>query len=280
MNRVTLSANAYPIDGMRVRPLFGVSVRKLTSSYNGPCMRVRRSSDNAECDIYFAGRVMNLTALREFVGANSGYVVTWYDQFSTNHPTQATAGSQPRIINAGTLDTIGNIKTLPAVRATGSQYLSSSTVPAGTTSMGEFHCSFVTVERARTPATHVVFNPSAGTGRVGAHMPFDTGTAYFDFGGITPPQRISASYPPTTNTTAIIALRNSVAANVKSINVNNAAIVTGTGTTASASVMQLFLNTGSDVANAGIGEVMMWNTYLSDSENTALHNNQKAYFGV
>lgn len=279
MKRVTLSANAYPIDGMRVRPLFGVSVRKLTSSYNGPCMRVRRSSDNAERDIYFAGRVMNLTALREFVGANSGYVVTWYDQFSTNHPTQATAGSQPRIINAGTLDTIGNIKTLPAVRATGSQYLSSSTVPAGTTSMGEFHCSFVTVERASTTASHVVFNPSGSTDRISVHTPY-LGTAYFDFGSTSYPQRISASYPPTTNTTAIIAVRNSVAANVKSINVNNAAIVTGTGTTASASVVQIFSRAGAEFANAGIGELMMWNTYLSDSENTALHNNQKAYFGV
>jgi hypothetical protein len=83
------------------------SLRNLSSAYRGPLIRVRRSSDNAERDIYgtFRGD-LDLAALTSFVGANSGFVTTWYDQSgSGRHATQATAASQPRIVNAGAVDT-------------------------------------------------------------------------------------------------------------------------------------------------------------------------------
>jgi len=83
------------------------SLRNLSSAYTGPLIRVRRSNDNAERDIYgtFRGD-LDLAALTSFVGANSGFVTTWYDQSgSGRHATQATAASQPRIVNAGAVDT-------------------------------------------------------------------------------------------------------------------------------------------------------------------------------
>jgi hypothetical protein len=83
------------------------SLRNLSSAYTGPLIRVRRSSDNVERDIYgtFRGD-LDLAALTSFVGANSGFVTTWYDQSGTGrHATQATAASQPRIVNAGAVDT-------------------------------------------------------------------------------------------------------------------------------------------------------------------------------
>jgi hypothetical protein len=85
------------------------SLRNLSSAYTGPLIRVRRSSDNAERDIYgtFRGD-LDLAALTSFVGANSGFVTTWYDQSGTGrHATQATAASQPRIVNAGAVETEG-----------------------------------------------------------------------------------------------------------------------------------------------------------------------------
>jgi hypothetical protein len=84
------------------------SLRNLSSAYTGPLIRVRRSSDNAERDIYgtFRGD-LDLAALTSFVGANSGFVTTWYDQSGTGrHATQATAASQPRIVNAGAVETV------------------------------------------------------------------------------------------------------------------------------------------------------------------------------
>lgn len=80
------------------------SLRKLRSAYTGPAVRVRRSSDDAEQDIGFSGIGLDESSLTTFVGANDGFVVTWYDQSSNaRNLTQATAASQPKIVNAGSL---------------------------------------------------------------------------------------------------------------------------------------------------------------------------------
>jgi len=84
------------------------SLRKLRTAYTGSAIRVRRSNDNSEQDIGFTSSGdLDTGALKTFVGANSGFVVTWYDQ-STNarNATQTTAANQPRIINAGTVERI------------------------------------------------------------------------------------------------------------------------------------------------------------------------------
>jgi hypothetical protein len=101
--------------------LFGVpaaaySLRKLSpnSVYSGAAIRVRRSSDNTEQDINFVSSspnaVIDTTALSTFVGANNGFVVTWYNQNgSSNHFTQTTASLQPRIVNTGTIELLGGL---------------------------------------------------------------------------------------------------------------------------------------------------------------------------
>jgi hypothetical protein len=82
------------------------SVRKLRNAYNGSAMRVRRSSDNGEQDIGFIGTDLDTSSLTSFVGANDGFVVTWYDQSTTaDNATQAAAGAQPKIVSTGTLIT-------------------------------------------------------------------------------------------------------------------------------------------------------------------------------
>lgn len=83
------------------------SLRKLSSTYTGSAIRVRRSNDNAEQDIGFAlSGNFDTSALTTFVGANNGFVVTWYDQSgNSNNATQATAGSQPQIVSSGSVIT-------------------------------------------------------------------------------------------------------------------------------------------------------------------------------
>lgn len=84
----------------------GYSVRKLKDNYSGACLRVRRSSDNAEQDIGFVGEDLDEGALTTFVGANDGYVVTWYDQLeltATSYFTQTTTTLQPLIVSSGTV---------------------------------------------------------------------------------------------------------------------------------------------------------------------------------
>lgn len=84
------------------------SLRKLSSTYNGSAIRVRRSSDNTEQDIGFVNNVLDTTALTTFVGANNGFVTTWYDQSgNTRNTTQATAGNQPQIVLSGVVHLFG-----------------------------------------------------------------------------------------------------------------------------------------------------------------------------
>lgn len=80
------------------------SLRKLSSTYSGSAIRVRRSSDNTEQDIGFTSNVLDTASLLSFVGSNDGYVTTWYDQSGNSaDATMATAVNQPRIVLSGTL---------------------------------------------------------------------------------------------------------------------------------------------------------------------------------
>ena len=83
------------------------SLRKLRTAYTGSAIRVRRSNDNSEQDIGFTSAGdLDTASLKTFVGANSGFVTTWYNQGDTAsiNFTQTTAASQPRIVNAGTVE--------------------------------------------------------------------------------------------------------------------------------------------------------------------------------
>jgi len=93
------------LDKISVQPLIAVSAsRKLRAAYSGPCMRVRRSTDNAEQDIGFVSNVLDTAALLAFVGSGSGYVRTLYDQGAgARHLGHSDPTRQPIIVNAGAL---------------------------------------------------------------------------------------------------------------------------------------------------------------------------------
>lgn len=92
------------LDLLGVTPRAVLSLRKLISTAT-VSIRVRRSSDNTEQDIGFSGGVLDTASLASFVGANSGFVTTFYDQTGNlEHAVQATAANQPRIVNAGVYD--------------------------------------------------------------------------------------------------------------------------------------------------------------------------------
>ena len=90
------------------------SVRKLRKAYTGFCMRVRRSSDNTEKDISFLNNALNETELTNFVGAGDGFVTRFFDQSGNGNDARSiTSANQPRIVNAGTIETING---KPAIR--------------------------------------------------------------------------------------------------------------------------------------------------------------------
>jgi hypothetical protein len=80
------------------------SLRKLRTAYTGAAIRVRESATNTEADIGFnSDGTLNTTALLAHVGANNGFVVTWYDQAGSNNATQASAAAQPQIVSSGSV---------------------------------------------------------------------------------------------------------------------------------------------------------------------------------
>ena len=83
--------------------------KRLLSSYNGPLIRVRRSSDSTESDIgYDAAGNLDTAALLAFCGAGDGCIRKVYGQLGTEGDIgQSTAAIQPKIVSSGVLLTDG-----------------------------------------------------------------------------------------------------------------------------------------------------------------------------
>jgi hypothetical protein len=94
------------------------SIRLLRAArYNNALLRGRRSSDNAEVDIFVDSNYelslnSNITSrtsgttLATWAGANSVFVTTWYDQSgNNNNATQTSPANQPSIVVSGVLQT-------------------------------------------------------------------------------------------------------------------------------------------------------------------------------
>lgn len=97
--------NMYPLDAYGGNIKLGFSYYKLYSTYAGNCVRVRRSSDNAEQDFGFVGNYIDIVSILAFVGAGYGYVTTWYNQcVGGNNAVQVTSGKQPIIVSSGVFE--------------------------------------------------------------------------------------------------------------------------------------------------------------------------------
>lgn len=88
------------------------SIRKLSSTYTGNCLRVQRNSDNTELDIGFdSNGYIDTSALTTFLGVSTvGYVAKWYDQSgNSNDIAQTNNVRQPRIYDSGDVTSGGKL---------------------------------------------------------------------------------------------------------------------------------------------------------------------------
>jgi hypothetical protein len=115
------------------------STRRMRSAYAGPLMRVRRSSDNGERDINatLAG-TLDTATLSAFCGSASCFVHTWHDQSGNGRDaSQANTAIQPRIVNAGTIDSFNGLPA-PFFNGTDSILTTSGLLPNGNTAWSSY----------------------------------------------------------------------------------------------------------------------------------------------
>jgi len=153
------------------------AARRLSSTYNGALIRVRRSSDNAEQNIgYTMGNLLDEAALTSFVGAGNGFVTTWYDQSGNNKDaSQSTASQQPRIVLSGTIEKLLN---KPSLRF----FSSSNTTFQLNFSTGSFSAAsaFTLYNRTSADSFYAVIYAFGGGSNDNYHQPY-TATTYDGF---------------------------------------------------------------------------------------------------
>lgn len=93
------------LTSLPVLPAAIYSITKRLNPAAQKCLRLRRSSDNAERDFGFVGPRVDFARMAAWVGSDSAFLVKRYDQMGLSPDlAQATAANQPRLFNAGVYD--------------------------------------------------------------------------------------------------------------------------------------------------------------------------------
>ncbi|MFN8777056.1 MAG: arabinofuranosidase catalytic domain-containing protein, partial [Flavobacteriales bacterium] len=256
------------------------SVRRLSPSYTGNAIRVRRSSDNATQDIGFtASGDLNETALLAFVGTGNGFITTWYDQSGYGRDVvQATPSNQPRIVNAGVVQ-IQNSR--PALFLNGT---SSFLTQATTTVSNPYTANVVAARTASSTGYQRLVNfgaTSDGFGFIGTlNGNFATfvgaGGTFNDINANTPNTPVGAS-------STVLSMTVNAGSTGLVPYLNGTAIGTKNGTVNTSTGFQIgspYAGNLSQLWTGNIQEFTLFATSLPTSDRQAIENNQQCYYSV
>lgn len=273
---------AWPLDG--VSNVSGVfSLRRMLNNYNGLCLKVRRSNDNALWYIGF-DEYGNLdeAELLSFAGANSAYVDTWYDQSQLGNRalTQATTSAQPRIVNAGVVDKKNG---RPALVFSGGQSLAVSNANIFVSGAGLWTANVVTYISSTATNNQGFVDADNGTTLRLAQFLRNSTSTFESVAFNTVPTSFSATAAGTPLASGALAVGTAVRdTNLITVYGNGTAgtgvSITGTGATAAATFR---IGTGPvSAVTGGVCEVVMFSAALSSTNRQLLERNQGAYYGV
>lgn len=272
-----------PLDYLSVSASGAWSLRRLRAGYLGAAIRIRRSNDNAETDIYFGDDgSIDVRAVLGFTGTNSAYITTWYDQTGNGrNATQTTAATQPRIVNAGTLDTRNN---RPIVVFSGAQNVKYGTANLMVSGTGEWSANAVGYQT--TTAGQTVLGGSNGVAgqQLAKFIKVDTGTLTLGYSSTDvatwatgPAITVNAMWiaSGTRSTTSATCYTNGTAGTAVSM-------------PATASTAAAWFGIGADRVNnttyewltGGVAESMLFASVLSSTNRQLIERNQGAYYGV
>lgn len=248
------------LDVLAVSAARAYSMRRLSSSYLGSAIQVRESGGNTLADIGFdASGNLDTTALAAHCGSNSGFIKKFYDQSGNgDDAVHATAGNQPRIVNAGTIDTRNS---LPSAKFDGTDDTLVATTSFNAAEMGVIAAVVDAASFAQWYGC-VSQTGAAGGGlqaQGGGNTNFYTGTNMDTF---------------SVNNTG----SNTFVFNGALTQVN--ARCSGSAYTFNLLSFGRAQNDTSVSWPGWISEAVVFGTALSAGNRTALYNNQKAYWGT
>jgi hypothetical protein len=259
------------------------SLRKLSTAYTGDAILVRRSSDNTTQSIGFDGSGnLDISALTTFIGSGDAFVVTWYDQSGLgNHLTQAITANQPRIVNAGVVETLNG---KPAV------FLNNSFLTGSTSAFAYPNTINGVVGTNSSIATGVFLSigendgPGIGLGNI-----VGFGSTNYNITGI----KGSVAYMPTAstlaiNSTAVMTMNTLSGGSSTILKLNGIPLTITDGATAPpvAAASRIGIGHNGSVAgnsvmiNSYVQEGVFFNSTLSSTQLQTLENNQNVYYAA
>lgn len=94
---------ALVLDNLSASAVGAYSLRKLRNGYDGYCIAVRRSLDNAASNFGFVNGILDVDAVIAFVGSGDGFIYTWFDQSGNDRNFVQVSTAQPKLVSAGAL---------------------------------------------------------------------------------------------------------------------------------------------------------------------------------
>src|SRR6056300_753832 len=235
------------------------ALRRLFGAYTGPQVKIRRSTDNAETDVYFDkyGYLVNFD-VETWLGGGTGYVVTWYDQSSgANHVTQTTTTSQPFIVTSGDKPHIRFQNKI----MTGPNVFGSSTITT-------MHLITALRDNVRSNNFFINLNgtTTATTGRFSLHAPYGSGIWYWDPGSVSPDRAYGA-----TSTLGAKTVFSGYKSSINGFRLNGGTRYLSSGSTTATVTGGLRL--GTNATDHSIYELLIFSSQLSDSVESFIEQN-------
>ena len=250
------------------------STRRIRTTYTGPALRVRRSSDNTEQDINFnTNGDLNTTALISFTGTSNGFVTKWYDQSGNGRDMiQTTAANQPQISMNGIVFTE---KGKPTITSTGANVMSTSTsIPVTTNAVSTFALLRTNIIKSNN-------NSGMFLGFIaGAHLSPSRNSLgtnrYYGTNDITYPSLSTGNnyITITNNSNKVDAWENGTQV-VNNVNSASDSILASTGI----NLFDRWLNSGPLTLGTSLSEVIVYNSDQRTNR-SAIESNMSSYFNL
>ena len=246
--------------------LAGYSLRKLRNAYSGSAVRIRRSNDDAEQDIGFVSGFFDTTSFKSFVGANTGYIVTWYDQSTNGYNfTTSTQADQATIV----LNCFGNI---PGVNFDTDKY-DRATILSGTTASSYFQVA----QNINDPSTGAGSAPFLRHNSLAAYYTYTDGVIYDDWGTNS---RHTTGDPTTSLTNLVLYSTFAGASDWRSYINNTSFYSTGTNTVAYSGGLKMGYSTTGVNAKMKVAEGLIYSSLLSDGDRNGISGNISSFYSI